>query len=200
VTTSLKDLAKFDQRFQAGGRFLRRRPVRAAPAEAPLMQAGLDRLYAARYRTAEAVTVSSQDALLQTVSRTRATLTALLGGTAAISLLVGGIGVMNLMLITVAERTREIGIMRAVGAARDDVAALFLLEAVWLSAVGGVLGAGLGIAAAWAAPLVLRTPVSASWTAVAAGFAFSLVIGVAFGFCPARRAAALTPSEALRRE
>jgi putative ABC transport system permease protein len=118
----------------------------------------------------------------------------------SIALVVGGIGVMNIMLVSVTERTREIGVRRAVGAPRASILLQFLLEAVVLTGFGGLLGIGVGAGVAQAvralSPLPAYTPM---WSVVVA-FVFSVVVGVFFGFYPAMRAAALDPVEALRYE
>jgi putative ABC transport system permease protein len=123
-----------------------------------------------------------------------------LGSIAAISLLVGGIGIMNIMLASVTERTREIGIRRALGARQTDIVVQFLIETVLLSGVGGVLGVILGLGI----PLAISefagvTTVIKPWAPVLA-FSVSVLTGIAFGIYPARRAAAMNPVEALRHE
>jgi putative ABC transport system permease protein len=127
-------------------------------------------------------------------------LTAFLSAVAAVSLIVGGIGIMNIMLVSVTERTREIGIRLAIGARERDVLLQFLIEAVVMSALGGVLGVliGLGGSAAIAATLHLPFVFQPAIVFIAVGFA--AIVGVAFGFFPARRAARLDPIEALRHE
>jgi len=134
---------------------------------------------------------------LEGVSRT---MTLLLGGIAAISLLVGGIGIMNIMLVSVTERTREIGLRKAVGATRADVLLQFLVEAVLLSVSGGVLGIGLGAVGARLLSQFLGWTTQMSVQAVLLAFTFSVGVGVFFGFYPARRAASLDPIVALRYE
>jgi putative ABC transport system permease protein len=126
------------------------------------------------------------------------TLTGLLSAVAAVSLLVGGIGIMNIMLVSVTERTREIGIRLAVGATAGQVMLQFLVEAVVLSVMGGVIGIALGLAIAFFASLQLGTPFVPSATVIAGAFIFSGIVGVIFGYFPARRAARLDPIEALR--
>ena len=135
-----------------------------------------------------------------TLQRASATMTALLAGIAAISLVVGGVGIMNIMLVAVKERTREIGVRRAVGARRRDVLLQFLAEALTLSAVGGAIGVALGFAAAFALTLLLDWPTRTTVGAVGLAFGISAAIGVFFGFYPARRASRLDPIDALRTE
>ena len=124
----------------------------------------------------------------------------LLAAVAAISLLVGGIGVMNIMLVSVTERTREIGVRKAVGATRWDVQQQFLIEAATLSLVGGAAGVVGGIVATEALTRVLSWPAAFSMEAVLVAVVVSIATGVFFGYYPARRAAALDPIEALRYE
>ena len=135
-----------------------------------------------------------------TLERASATMTALLAGIAAISLIVGGVGIMNIMLVAVKERTREIGVRRAVGARRRDVLLQFLAEALTLSAVGGALGIALGFAAGFALTALLDWPTRTSAGAVGLAFGISAAIGIFFGFYPARRASRLDPIDALRTE
>jgi putative ABC transport system permease protein len=127
-------------------------------------------------------------------------LTLLLGGIAAVSLLVGGIGIMNIMLVSVTERTREIGIRLAVGARTNDILTQFLVEAMTLSAVGGVLGIALGLGGAYAAAKAIGVPFVSPTLAIPVAFIVSLMIGVTFGVFPARKAARLNPLAALRFE
>jgi putative ABC transport system permease protein len=135
-----------------------------------------------------------------TMTSTIGVLTGLLGAVAAVSLLVGGIGIMNIMLVSVTERTREIGIRLAIGALKWQVLAQFLVEAVVLSAFGGVIGIGVGLALAAIGGSFLGIPFVLSPAIVAAAFLFSAAVGVLFGYFPARRAANLNPIEALRHE
>jgi putative ABC transport system permease protein len=142
----------------------------------------------------------SQSDLLDTAGQITGMLTAFLGAIAGISLLVGGIGIMNIMLVSVTERTREIGIRKAVGALRRDILTQFLLESVVLSLIGGIVGIILGWAIATVAGRLidLEAPLALGTVLLATGFATA--VGLVFGIYPAWRAAGLRPIEALRYE
>ena len=127
-------------------------------------------------------------------------LTGLLGAVAAVSLLVGGIGIMNIMLVSVTERTREIGTRLAIGALEREVLLQFLVEAVVLSSVGGLIGIGLALFAAVMVSAFLQVPFVLNVPIIFEAFLFSAAIGVIFGYFPARKAARLNPIEALRHE
>ncbi len=144
--------------------------------------------------------IRNQNQLIQTVQGIAQTLTFLLVGVAAVSLVVGGIGIMNIMLVSVTERTREIGIRMAVGARRRDVLSQFLIEAVALSGVGGLIGIALGIAVALELSNLGNLPHAISVPAVLLAFGFAALVGVVFGFYPAWRASRLDPITALRVE
>ncbi|MDQ1472286.1 MAG: putative transport system permease protein [Bryobacterales bacterium] len=135
-----------------------------------------------------------------TLNRAGSTMTAMLAATATISLIVGGIGIMNIMLVSVTERTREIGIRRAVGARSAHVLMQFLVEAMTLGLFGGVIGILLGFLAAFSVTQLLEWPASVSFSAIALSVGISASVGVFFGFYPARRASRLHPIDALRHE
>jgi putative ABC transport system permease protein len=137
------------------------------------------------------------EALLDSVTRI---LTALLAGVAAISLVVGGIGIMNIMLVSVTERTREIGIRLAVGARGGDILAQFLVEATILSALGGLIGIAVGLAGAFAVASVIHVPYVVPGAAMPIAFGVSVLVGIGFGVFPARKASLLNPLAALRFE
>jgi putative ABC transport system permease protein len=134
------------------------------------------------------------------LSSVTSVLTGLLAAVAAVSLLVGGIGIMNIMLVSVTERTKEIGIRLAVGAEESQVLVQFLVEAVVLSLLGGIIGTALGLALAYFAGQMLDVPFVIDPVVIIGAFAFSAAIGVVFGFFPARNAARMNPIEALRHE
>jgi putative ABC transport system permease protein len=145
-------------------------------------------------------TITTQESLLTTANSVNKTLTVLLGGIAAISLLVGGIGVMNIMLVSVTERIREIGLRKALGAKPRIIRRQFLVEASVLGLAGGVLGAVVGLAGSGVLPHFISSPVALSPTATAGAIAIAIAIGLAFGVYPATRAARLAPIDALRTE
>jgi putative ABC transport system permease protein len=145
--------------------------------------------------------IRNQADMIQTATQITETFTLLLGGIAGISLIVGGIGIMNIMLVTVTERTREIGIRKAIGAKRKSIRTQFLLESMIISGLGGAIGVGVGVAAAavMAVWLTQFTPRVEIPSAVMA-FSFSVLVGVFFGWYPAARASKLDPVVALRYE
>jgi len=144
--------------------------------------------------------IASQQSLLSTATSVDKTLTVLLGGIAAISLLVGGIGVMNIMLVSVTERTREIGLRKALGATPKAIRRQFLVEASVLGLSGGILGVVLGTIGAIVLPHFISDPISISTAAAAGAIVVAVAIGIAFGVYPASRAARLAPIDALRSE
>ncbi len=138
--------------------------------------------------------------LLQTQEESSRVMTYLLAAIASVSLLVGGIGIMNIMLVSVTERTREIGLRMAVGARARDILVQFLVEAITLSLIGGGVGVGLGLAASRTIGYMAQWPILVAPEAIALAFGFAAAVGVFFGFYPARKAARLDPIEALRYE
>ena len=145
-------------------------------------------------------TIRDVTQIANTMASTTTIMTGLLGAVAAVSLLVGGIGIMNIMLVSVTERTREIGIRLAIGALERQVLSQFLVESIVLALFGGILGIALGLGLAAAGSALMDVPFRADPQVIALAFAVSALIGVIFGFFPARRAARLDPIEALRRE
>ena len=154
-----------------------------------------------RHAHKEDFSIQTQGAMLSTMDTILGVLTAVLGGIAGISLLVGGIGIMNIMLVSVRERTREIGIRKAIGARNSDIMAQFLIEAITLSGVGGVIGIVLGVGIALLIPLFVTVlPTSVSLWSIVMAFSFSMAVGVFFGVYPARKASLQDPITALRYE
>ena len=145
-------------------------------------------------------TIRTQTEIANTASATSRILTILLASIASISLLVGGIGIMNIMLVSVTERTREIGIRMSVGARGRDVLLQFLIEALLISFIGGIIGIGLGILASSVIANVMEWPVTITSSSILLSFLFSTAIGIFFCWYPARKAARLNPIEALRYE
>ena len=145
-------------------------------------------------------TVLNQSDIVATASSVASTFTTLLAAVAGISLLVGGIGIMNMMFTTVTERTREIGLRKAIGAKRHDINVQFLVEATMLTVVGGVFGIILGVGASTIIGVITHAPTSISVSSIVLAVAVSTAIGLVFGYVPARRASRLNPIEALRYE
>ena len=154
-----------------------------------------------RHAHKEDFTIQTQGAMLSTMNTILGVLTAVLGGIAGISLLVGGIGIMNIMLVSVRERTREIGIRKAIGARNSDILAQFLIEAITLSGVGGIIGILLGVGIALLIPMFVTVlPTSVSGWSIIMAFTFSMGVGIFFGVYPARKASLQDPITALRYE
>jgi putative ABC transport system permease protein len=165
------------------------------------VQQAITEILSARHRSREPdFTVRNQLELMQAVTATSKSMGFLLSGVAAVSLFVGGIGIMNIMLVSVTERTREIGIRMAVGARAADIVVQFLMEAVTLSAIGGLIGIGTGMGVSALIARLGETPSVTPLVWIVAAFASSALIGVVFGFYPAWKASKLDPIDALRYE
>ncbi len=148
----------------------------------------------------QAYSVISMDSLMDTMSTIETMLSTMLGGIASIALVVGGIGIMNMMLVSVSERTREIGLRKALGAEPVRIQMQFLIESITLSLMGGFIGIILGIIIALVGTKLLNTSFQISYSAIALGAGFSAAVGIIFGWMPARRASRLNPIDALRSE
>lgn len=144
--------------------------------------------------------INSADQLMTVYRSITAGIFGLMIGVTILSLLVGGIGIMNIMMVSVSERTREIGIRKAIGARKKDILGQFLVEAITLSSVGGVIGMVLGFILAAIVSFVIKLPSTVTWWSVLLGFGFSASVGIFFGWYPAQKAAGLDPIEALRYE
>lgn len=192
-------------RFLSGNQFLSVIDIQAtSPDVMAQAQSDIMTLLMARHHVSDPTTadfsVLNQADILASASSITATLTLLLGAIAGISLVVGGIGIMNMMLTTVTERTREIGLRKAIGAKRRDISTQFLAEAIALTMIGGVIGIALGSAISYAVNYSGLVTTTVSLGAVALAFGVSAAIGIVFGYYPARRAAGLNPIDALRYE
>jgi putative ABC transport system permease protein len=198
VTTAQRKL--FGAQFQGAVRFIM---VKAeSEAAMPRVEDELNALLRDRHRIRDGAdpdfTVRNLTAIAQTAAQATRLMALLLGAIASISLVVGGIGIMNIMLVSVTERTREIGIRMAIGAARSHILWQFLLESVVLSLVGCLIGVGLGVLGAYAVSHTTEVATIVSPGSIALGFSVAGAIGVFFGFYPARKASKLQPIEALR--
>ncbi len=193
------------QRYFVGGTTVRNIGVSvASAAQMDLASAEISTLLRNEHNLASTAaddfTIQNQAQLLDTVSSVGDTLSLLLAGIASISLIVGGIGIMNIMLVSVRERTREIGIRKAIGAKRRDILAQFLVEALALSLLGGLIGAVIGVGASYAIDQAAGWRFTFNPVTIALALAFSAAVGVIFGVWPARQAARLDPIAALRYE
>lgn len=199
-TSAMKRLAR-----QGSGDNFRMLFVQAASADLlPQVQEGISELLRQRHRITpdreDDFSVVTQQEISDRVTETSRIMTVLLGSIASVSLLVGGIGIMNIMLVSVTERTREIGIRMSVGARGYDILLQFLIEALTLSTVGGLIGIGLGLGSSKLISAKMNWPVLTSVDAIVIAFLFSAAVGIFFGFYPARKASQLDPIESLRYE
>ncbi|HVV38956.1 MAG TPA: ABC transporter permease [Candidatus Paceibacterota bacterium] len=197
--------AKSAQRYLSGDQYLTSIDVQAVNADSMTqVQADITALLLDRHHISDETqadfSVLNQADILASASSITATLTYLLAAIGGISLLVGGIGIMNMMLTTVTERTREIGLRKAIGAKKSDITKQFLIEAIALTLVGGAIGIALGWLISAAVNLTGLVSTSVSLTSILIAFGVSALIGIVFGYYPARRAAGLNPIEALRYE
>jgi len=175
-----------------------------SPANIPVAEAQVRDLLRMRHKIAEYdgddFTIRNQSDIAETATATTEILTILLASIASVSLLVGGIGIMNIMLVSVTERTREIGIRMSVGARGRDILTQFLIEALVLSLLGGIIGILLGVGGSSAISAFAKWPTIITAFSIILSFGFSIAIGIFFGFYPARKAALLNPIDALRYE
>lgn len=160
----------------------------------------LDRYNVTDPKIIQQYTVDTSQGLLTTISSITTILSSVLAGIAGISLLVGGIGIMNIMLVTVTERTKEIGLLKAIGAKRENILVQFLIESVVLTVSGGLIGMILGIGAGYVLASVFKVPFTLPYLSIIGAVFVSIIIGLIFGIYPAQRAAKMNPIEALRYE
>ena len=171
----------------------------ASSNDVALAQSMTEEFLYAKTGDEDAYSVLNMSALLDTLDSVMSKVSLMLGGIAAISLLVGGIGIMNIMLVSVAERTREIGIRKAIGARRADIMSQFLIEACTLSILGGLIGLGVSALGLRAFGLIANLNVRLEWSAAVGALLFCVLIGVIFGSYPASKASRMTPIDALQR-
>ncbi|MEK7069160.1 MAG: ABC transporter permease [Patescibacteria group bacterium] len=193
------------QRYLSGDQYLTTIAVQAeSPDVMTQVQADITNLLLGRHKLGDATqadfSVLNQNDILASASNITSTLTYLLAAIGGISLIVGGIGIMNMMLTTVTERTKEIGLRKAIGARKKDISTQFLAEAIALTLIGGVIGIALGWIISYIVNWTGLVTTSVSLSSVVLAFGVSAVVGVVFGYYPARRAAALNPIDALRYE
>jgi len=190
----------FAQQFQNAVRNIMVQAVSAAAM--PQAEREMNELLRQRHRLREGAdddfTVRNMTALAKTAAQTAELMSMLLGAIASISLVVGGVGIMNIMLVSVTERTREIGIRMAIGARRRDILTQFLLEAISISVAGCLIGVALGVGAALLVNYLTQTPVVITLSSILLGFVVATAVGVFFGYYPAHKASKLHPIEALR--
>jgi putative ABC transport system permease protein len=191
-------------RLMGGSRIRSISVLSPSEADIPVTMAEVKKILRREHKLRSGVeddfSIRSQADFLNTLSETTQVFSYLLAGIAAVSLVVGGIGIMNIMLVSVTERTREIGVRKALGATRVNILMQFLVEALVLCMMGGIFGVAIGAGAAWAMQRLLGWSISVGVGSVFIAFLFSAAVGLLFGVWPARRAATLDPIEALRYE
>ena len=168
-----------------------------APETVDAAESALNRFLYKKYQNDSTYSITNQEAILETVNEMTGTLTLMLGGIAGISLLVGGIGIMNIMLVSVTERTREIGIRKAIGAKRRNILMQFLIESVVISGLGGVLGLGCSLVLMRVIGDYMNLTLTLSASVVQLAMGFSMGVGIIFGLYPANKASKLKPIDAL---
>ena len=193
------------ERFLAGNQYLSTISIEATDQQSMTdLQTAVTTLLLSRHKISNSANadfnVQNQSDIVSAASSVTSTFTILLGAVAGISLLVGGIGIMNMMLTTVTERTREIGLRKAIGAKKKDINTQFLLEAIMLTGIGGIAGIILGWSLAFLVGMFFNIATSVSFSSILLAVGVSAVIGIVFGYYPARRASSLNPIEALRYE
>ena len=193
------------ERFLAGNQYLSTISIEATDQQSMAdLQTAVTTLLLSRHKISNSANadfnVQNQSDIVSAASSVTSTFTILLGAVAGISLLVGGIGIMNMMLTTVTERTREIGLRKAIGAKKKDINTQFLLEAIMLTGIGGIAGIILGWSLAFLVGMFFNIATSVSFSSILLAVGVSAVIGIVFGYYPARRASSLNPIEALRYE
>ena len=192
-TTSAQELFDTDSLFQIVTKVGREEDM-------PKAQEQIREILTKKHSNKEDFTIISQDEMISVMGKVLNIMTGVLGGIAGISLLVGGIGIMNIMLVSVKERTREIGLRKAVGAKKRDILLQFLIESISLSLIGGIIGIGFGIGISLLIPRFTFLPTMVSLWSVLIAFFFSAIVGIFFGVYPARKATKLDPIQALRYE
>lgn len=168
-----------------------------SPNQIPSVKAELQEALTAAIGDPSGYDIFDAKEMIESMEKTSALLSASLAGIAGISLIVGGIGIMNIMIVSVNERTREIGIRKAIGARKSNILLQFMIESVFLSTLGGLLGIGTGLGLVWVVGQFIPFPIQYAWNMVMIAFAFSFAIGVLFGIIPANKAARLRPIYAL---
>lgn len=169
-----------------------------SPEQIPTVKEELQAALTAALGDPSAYDIFDAREMIESMEKTSALLSASLAGIAGISLIVGGIGIMNIMIVSVNERTREIGIRKAIGARKSNILLQFMIESIFLSTLGGLLGIGTGLGLVWIVGQFIPFPIQYAWNMVVIAFAFSFAIGVLFGIIPANKAARLRPIYALR--